>query len=180
MQKPSPKTEREIEFFGEDGGSIMKPTIQKFSIERPELNYGITILERMRAGSYWTGKKLAIIGKINQEFLNKCPFCRAQKPENLHHYIAECSSWKNQRRDAFGNFANIDQNGEVKIASLAHLKLLSQLVGDEKRRWYGLPQNGVNQTPSVPIIVLDNFIESLLKFFLYTSMERFNRLFPPL
>jgi hypothetical protein len=169
-------TRREIEFFSENGGRKMKKLIQNFSIERPDLSYGIIVLIRMRAGSYWTGERLSIIKKINEEYLNVCPFCRMEKTENIFHYIAECNAWKSQRRKFFDSFVEINQRN-VKIVSVPTLKLLSSLVGDEKDKWYDLIPQRTNHFPNNQEI--DNILESLLNFLVHTSMERFNRLFPP-
>jgi hypothetical protein len=94
-----PKFKTEVRYLSPGFGAIhTNKLLMEISSEWTELQYGITILMRIRAGRYWTASSLAKIGLINERFKKKCPFCnRNDTPETVHHYVNICEFWDDDR-----------------------------------------------------------------------------------
>ena len=54
-------------------------------------------LTRMRVGVFSTYRKLAESKLVDQHWRSHCPFCNAQVPEDLPHFLLECPAWAQQR-----------------------------------------------------------------------------------
>jgi hypothetical protein len=133
-------TPREKWFFSEEGGYKMKSIIQVMGLERPDLSYGITILMRMRTGSYWTAPRLAHMGMIDEDYKEICPFCLDNVKETISHYIAECRAWNWERKTIFDHWTDFSIDREVIIINEMLTRPLSKFVGDEFDKWLHLSQ----------------------------------------
>lgn len=54
---------------------------------------------RMRAGTFWTAERYAKIGWLPEQFRHSCPLCGATCPEDMDHYLFECSRWSEARKE---------------------------------------------------------------------------------
>ena len=78
-------------------------------------------LTRMRSCVFNTYQRLAQCKLVHERWLAQCPFCDAQVPEDLPHFLLECPTWEQQR----AQFIN---------PILRHTKTFAWL-GQAARRW---------------------------------------------
>ncbi|PVU97148.1 hypothetical protein BB561_000739 [Smittium simulii] len=57
--------------------------------------------------TYWTARRYAKSGFIENRFIEECPFCRNIAPETIEHILLECSRWQALRADILAQYINI-------------------------------------------------------------------------
>ncbi|PVU92657.1 hypothetical protein BB561_003710 [Smittium simulii] len=92
---------------------------------------------KIRTGSYWTCEKLGKLKFIQNIYVNMCPLCHCNVPENIEHILLDCSRWAVIRKDTIGQFiprlyklANLINNEPLKEA---RMELVGKLLGGESK-----------------------------------------------
>uniref|UniRef100_A0A7S3PHK6 Uncharacterized protein n=1 Tax=Aplanochytrium stocchinoi TaxID=215587 RepID=A0A7S3PHK6_9STRA len=62
-----------------------------------QINQGLSLIVRARAGAIWWAFKLALTRKIHARYRTACPCCGASEPENLDHVMLRCAKWNDLR-----------------------------------------------------------------------------------
>ena len=126
---------------------------------------GFESIFKMRTGAFASGKRLALIGYIDQCYRTSCPFCELQVPETLEHLLLECSRWSETRSVIFRDILGIINGMSLATASV-------MLLGGEIR--------GENGTIEGPILVDGEPLTLITVVFLNTIMPIRSRLLAPL
>jgi len=76
----------------------------KDAAQCPELAVGVLYLLQCRTGAFWTAKRAAKSGLIDDRYRNECPCCGNAVPETLEHMMLVCPKWEYLRQRMFQAF----------------------------------------------------------------------------
>ena len=116
------------------------------------VKYGLIQVIKIRTNCFYTAKKLADMGFIEEIFKKECPCCRKEEEEDIIHIIKDCEYWKEQRKNSFGGALGVNS-----------IKLLAchKLLGGKLQRWMGETPTVGNVTEEVIFSTLLNIISFL-------------------
>lgn len=139
--KPNQSSKNEMRYVGKHGAELTRSIVHGLSSTHTELAYGVTVLVRLRMARYWTAKRLAKVGLIEEEFGERCPFCDEETPETEAHMIFKCERWQHAYDEHLARLPHplnkaligLAPLSKVYIACLAGLDVvrIDGLCGDE-------------------------------------------------
>lgn len=102
---------------------------------------GIHLLAKLRVGAYWGSHRLAMIGWLPEQYVNKCACCRQPVQETLDHLFRHCQAWTVERADCFDR---------VNLVDYDYIALLGGRDGDlrdpsgNQLYWLGPPEGSLD------------------------------------
>ncbi|PVU93505.1 hypothetical protein BB561_003249 [Smittium simulii] len=127
---------------------------------------GLTVIGKIRTGTYWSTEQLAKSQLIPKLYKEKCPCCNANVPETIEHILLGCSRWAAIRAETISKFIprlyKLAMNNNNQTLMQAKMQLVGKLLrGESKKSLLQLRKEKESNVPSSMELETAKFIDGI-------------------